>query len=86
VTEDPSALAAIASAAGDGAAEVVAGSCRYGQVLGEPEDHYEETNAVGWDVGADMLAAVGQLTGDSNPAMINPGFPGHWSEFPPPAP
>lgn len=86
VTEDPSALPAIAGAAGDGAAQVVAGSCRYGQVLGEPEDHYEETNAVGWDVGADMLAAVAQLTGNSNPAMVNPEFPGHWSEFPPPAP
>lgn len=84
VTEDPSALAAIAQAAGAGAAEVVGGSCRYGQVLGEPDDHYEETNAVGWDVGADMLAAVAALTGDDDPATVNPEFPGYWSQMPPP--
>lgn len=85
ITEDPSALADIAAAAGQDAAEVVAGSCRYGQVLGEPDDHYEETNSVGWDVGADMLAAVAALTGNDDPAMVNPDFPGYWKEMPPPA-
>jgi hypothetical protein len=54
-------------------------------VLGEPDDHYEETNAVGWDVGADMLAAVAALTGDDDPGTVNPGFPGYWSQVPPPA-
>ena len=36
--------------------------CRYGQALGrelgEPEDHYEETNAAGWDMVDDTWAAA----------------------------
>ena len=53
VTEDPSLLAAYGPAA-----EAVAGSCRYGQAFGEADGHYGETNSVGWDLEADILAAV----------------------------
>jgi hypothetical protein len=60
-------------------------SCRYGQALGEAQGHYEETNSAGWDLAADLLQAVSQLTGDSNPAMVNPSFAGYWSGYPPPA-
>ena len=39
--------------------------CRYGQALGrelgEPEDHYEETNAAGWDLVDDLWAAASEL-------------------------
>ncbi|MEN9646313.1 MAG: hypothetical protein RL238_2982 [Actinomycetota bacterium] len=39
--------------------------CRYGQALGrelgEPEDHYEETNSAGWDLVDDTWAAAQQL-------------------------
>ena len=40
------------------AREAVVGSCRYGQAMGRPQGHYEETNSAGWDVAADMMAAV----------------------------
>jgi hypothetical protein len=39
--------------------------CRYGQALGrelgEPQDHYEETNSAGWDLVDDTWAAALQL-------------------------
>lgn len=73
ITEDPSLLAQY----GD-AAEAVAASCRYGQALGEALDHYEETNSAGWDLEADILRAVSELTGNADPASVNPGFPGWW--------
>ena len=79
VTEDPSLLAGYGPAA-----EAVAASCRYGQALGEANDHYEETNSAGWDLEADILAAVGVLTGDTNPASVNPDFPGWWMGYTPP--
>jgi hypothetical protein len=31
-----------------------------------------------------MLAAVAALTGDDDPATVNPRFPGYWKEHPPP--
>ena len=62
ITEDPSLLADYGPAA-----EAIAASCRYGQALGEANDHYEETNSVGWDLEADILRAVGALTGDDDP-------------------
>ena len=41
--------------------------CRYGQALGrelgEPEDHYEETNSAGWDLVDDLWAAALALFG-----------------------
>ena len=61
------------------AAEAVAGSCRYGQAFGEAEDHYEETNSAGWDLEADLLAAVADLTGNADPTRENPSFPGWWT-------
>lgn len=79
VTEDPTLL--------DGygpAAEAIGASCRYGQALGEADDHYEETNSAGWDLEADILAAVGVLTGDADAASVNPDFPGWWMGHTPP--
>jgi hypothetical protein len=81
VTEDPATLAGYPAEV----AQAIEASCRYGVVLGEPEDHYEETNSAGWDLAADILAAVGDLTGDHSTQRINPVFPGHWSAFPPAA-
>ena len=66
------------------AAQAVAASCRYGQVLRQAQAHYEETNSAGWDLAEDMLAAVATLTGDADPAEVNPDFSGYWLEFPPP--
>ncbi len=59
---DPSALAALGADA-----DAVAAICRYGQglgrELGEPENHYEETNAAGWDMIDDIWAAAQRLFG-----------------------
>ncbi len=80
VTENPAAL--------DGrdptAAFAITASCSYGQALGEAEGHYEETNSASWDQAADMLAAVGRLTGDSDPTQVNPDFAGWWPGYLPP--
>src|ERR671919_547017 len=81
ITEDPSRLDDYPP----DAALAVSASCRYGQALGEAQGHYEETNSAGWDLAADMMAAVAALTGDANPAEVNPDFQGYWLEFPPPA-
>ena len=78
VTEDPSLLAQFGSAA-----EAIAGSCRYGQALGEAQDHYEETNSLGWDLETDILAAVGRLTGNDDPSTVNPAFDGFWMGYTP---
>jgi hypothetical protein len=80
ITEDPSQLSEYPSEV----AEAIVASCRYGQAFGEAAGHYEETNGAGWDVAADMMAAVAALTGDANPAMVNPTFAGYWQEYPPP--
>ena len=76
----------------DEAADVVAASCRYGQQPGlfgldEPQDHYEETNSVGWDLAADLFAAVEAVTGrTASGSTVNPDFEGYWRGSPPPAP
>ena len=74
ITEDPSLLAGYGEAA-----PAIAGSCRYGQALGEALDHYEETNSAGWDLEADILAAVAELTGNDDPTTVNPDFAGWWA-------
>ena len=74
ITEDPSLLEGYGEAA-----PAIAGSCRYGQALGEALDHYEETNSAGWDLEADILAAVAELTGNDDPTTVNPDFPGWWA-------
>jgi hypothetical protein len=74
VTEDPSQLAAYGRYA-----PLIAGSCRYGQALGEAQGHYEETNSAGWDIANDMLDAIGKLTGSADATEVNPDFPG-WCE------
>ena len=41
-----------------------------------------------WDLAVLFVAlaiAVAALTGDDDPAMVNPDFPGYWREMPPPA-
>jgi hypothetical protein len=80
ITEDPGRLDQYPAEA----AQALAASCRYGQALGEAQSHYEETNAAGWDLAQDMLDAVAALTGDDDPEMVNPRFPGYWKGFPPP--
>ena len=43
-------------------ADAVAATCRYGQMagaqFGEPDGHYEETNAAGWDLVDDLWSAA----------------------------
>jgi len=63
---------------------LIAGSCRYGQALGEAKGHYEETNSAGWDIAQDMLDAVGVLTGNLDATEVNPAFPGWWEGYLPP--
>ncbi len=64
-------------------------SCTYGQVLGRevshPEHHYEETNSAGWDLPADILETVAELTGGDLGGRINENFAGSWQELPEPA-
>lgn len=59
------ALADDPPAAPTAAEQALAAVCRYGQALGrelgEPDDHYEETNAAGWDLVDDLWAAATQL-------------------------
>lgn len=80
ITEDPSELAAYPPQV----AEVIAGSCRYGQALDEAEGHYEETNSAGWDLVHDMMWAVGEVSGNDDPTEVNPDFPGWWRQLLPP--
>ena len=81
LVEDPAAAAAIPEAAREG----VIGSCRYGQAMGRPNGHYEETNSVGWDAAADMIAAMAELTGASDRLQVNDRFAGYHHRNPPPA-
>ena len=81
ITEDPSRLGEYPP----DVAEAISASCRYGQALHEAQAHYEETNSAGWDLAADMLAAVAAVTGNDDPEQVNPDFPGYWFDFPPPA-
>jgi hypothetical protein len=80
ITEDPGQLAAYPPEV----AEVIAGSCRYGQAFDEAEGHYEETNAAGWDLVGDMMDAVGELTDNQDATEVNPEFPGWWQDYLPP--
>ena len=65
-------------------APIIAGSCRYGQALNESDGHYEETNAAGWDLEADMMRVVGEITGNPDTTEVNPDFPGWWQGNLPP--
>ena len=60
ITDDAQALTAL----GDDT-DAVAAICRYGQALGrelgEPDGHYEETNAAGWDMVDDLYNATSRL-------------------------
>ncbi len=80
ITEDPSELSGYPAQV----AEVIAGSCRYGQALDEARGHYEETNAAGWDLVEDMMRVVAEITGNSDATEVNPDFPGWWQGNLPP--
>lgn len=80
VTDDPGLLAGFP----EPARTVVAGSCLYGQALGEAEGHYEETNSAGWDLAQDMMDAVAAVTGNDDTSEVNPDFPGWWQGYLPP--
>ncbi len=60
ITDDESALEEYGNDA-----EAVVALCRYGQALGrelgEPDGHYEETNAAGWDMVDDLWEAAKRL-------------------------
>jgi hypothetical protein len=51
----------------------------------KPRGTTKETNSAGWELAADMMAAVASLTGDADTTEVEPDFPGYWFEFPPPA-
>ncbi|MDX1734044.1 MAG: hypothetical protein R3228_06750 [Halioglobus sp.] len=80
VTEDPSVLSDYPGLVAD----VIEGSCRYGQALDEADGHYEETNAAGWDLVEDMMRAVGDITTNHDATEVNPDFPGWWQDNLPP--
>ena len=80
ITENPAALGAYPAQV----APVIAGSCRYGQLLGEAQGHYEETNSAGWDIAQDMMDAIGVLTGSTDATEVNPDFEGWWQGNLPP--
>lgn len=71
VTDDSARLEELGA---DGPA--VAALCRYGQALGrelgEPTDHYEETNAAGWDLVEDLWAAATRLFDAAGDGRVNP--------------
>ena len=83
ITDNPSALEAYETA--DAAA--LAAICRYGQALGrelgEPEGHYEETNAAGWDLVDDLWNAATKLFGSTGSGRINPDNSGETIQYPP---
>tara|TARA_R110002153_G_scaffold82780_3_gene208675 strand:- start:7714 stop:9651 length:1938 start_codon:yes stop_codon:yes gene_type:complete len=43
---------------------VIEGICRYGQALGRADEHYHETNSLGWDLVDDMWKAAESLYQD----------------------
>jgi hypothetical protein len=80
ITENPGDLAQIPAPYD----QIVAGSCRYGQALGEADGHYEETNSAGWDIVQDLFQAIGALTGNWDATQVNPAFPGWYEKHLPP--
>jgi hypothetical protein len=84
LAEDPSAGETLEATYGPDVRQAVEASCAYGQALGEAVGHYEETNAAGWDLAEDILAAVANVTGDAGTEQVNPDFPGFWPAYPPP--
>jgi len=47
-----------------GLTPVVEGICRYGQALGRADEHYHETNSLGWDLVDDMWQAAQSVYAD----------------------
>lgn len=83
ITDDSTALSAYEPGDGDALVAI----CRYGQALGrelgEPEGHYEETNAAGWDLVDDLWKASTALFGAEGTGRINPDNPGYTIQHPP---
>jgi len=44
------------------AADSILSTCSYGQ-FDEAEDHYEETNSIGWNINKDYFNAISKLLG-----------------------
>jgi hypothetical protein len=53
--------AATLQALGEELVPVIEGICRYGQAMGKTEEHYHETNSVGWDLVDDLWSAAESL-------------------------
>lgn len=85
VTDDPAELERIDPEVRD----VIRASCRYGQALGrefgEPEGHYEETVAAGWDQVDDLWTAALELFEVTDPPD-RPLKKGVGAKLPPPPP
>ena len=82
---DPAATEQLVATFGPDVAEGVIASCDYGQTIAEADGHYPETNSAGWDLGNDILEAVGRVTGNVDDTEVNPDFPGYNHDFPPPS-
>lgn len=53
--------AATLQALGEELVPVIEGICRYGQAMGRTQEHYHETNSVGWDLVDDLWNAAESL-------------------------
>lgn len=83
LADDPAAIGRLP----DDVGPALAAACRYGQAigreLGEPEGHYEETNAAGWDLVDDTWSAAERLFGRSGSGRVNPANQGFSPDHPP---
>ncbi len=78
IFDDPSLLGAPPYSDVPGGGIAAATSCQLAQVVGEAEDHYEETVAVGWDIAADWVEAARLAAEYDGPIeQVNPAFTGY---------
>lgn len=78
ILDDPTLLGASPYTDVPGGGQMAALSCQLAQVVGEPEDHYEETVAVGWDIAADWVEAARVAAEYEGPMeQVNPEFTGY---------
>ncbi|MCA9709691.1 MAG: hypothetical protein KDK70_27885 [Myxococcales bacterium] len=77
IFDDPAVLGAPPYTDVPGGDVFAAFSCQLAQVVGEAEDHYEETVAVGWDIAADWVSAAAAAAEYEGPLeQVNPAFVG----------